>query len=157
LEAPELRFGWKKIDNGVDEGASDFEGPVFGVGWKIPLFNRLRADRLAAESAITAAVASEVWIARRARSDLASARVAYEELRKAAASAREDFEGLDKIARAATASFEAGETTLTDLLDTLDALLNARLSGLDLYSAALNAHRQLELASGRALTSGDLS
>ncbi len=153
LEAPELLLGWKSI-----EGAgTDFEGPVFAIGWRVPVFDRRRADRLAAESAVAAALAGEDWTARQARSELAAALAAYRELRQSALGARGDLADHDGVARAATASFEAGESTVTDLLDTLRALLDARLAALDLYAAALEAHRQLEVAAGRSLTSGDPS
>jgi outer membrane protein TolC len=157
LEAPELLLGWKSIENDFPGGGSDFEGPVFGIGWRVPVFDRRRADRLEAESALAAAAAGEEWTARRARSELAAALAAYRELRQSALAAQGEFGGLDGVARAAEASFEAGESTVTDLLDTLRALLDARLAALDLYVAALEAHRQLEVAAGRSLTSGDAS
>ncbi len=124
LEAPELLLGWKSVENDLPGGGGDFEGPVFAIGWSVPVFDRRRADRLEAESALAAQI---------------------------------ECGGLDGLARAAEASFEAGESTVTDLLDTLRALLDARLATLDLYAAALEAHRQLEVAAGRSLTSGDAS
>ncbi len=157
LEAPELLLGWKSIENDLPGGGGDFGGPVFGLGWRVPLFDRRRADRLEAESALAAAAAGEEWAARRARSELAAALAAYEEFRQSALAAQTELGGLDGVARAAEASFEAGESTVTDLLDTLRALLDARLAALDLYSSALEAHRQLEVAAGRSLTSGDAS
>ena len=157
LEAPELLLGWKSVENDLPGGGSDFEGPVFAIGWSVPVFDRRRADRLEAESALAAAAAGQEWIARRARSELAAALAAYRELRQSALAAQIELGGLDGLARAAEASFEAGESTVTDLLDTLRALLDARLAVLDLYAAALEAHRQLEVAAGRSLTSGDAS
>jgi outer membrane protein TolC len=157
LEAPELLLGWKSIENDLTAGGGDLDGPVFGIGWKVPVFGRRRADRLEAESALAAAEASEKWLARRARSELAAANAAYGELRESALAAQIELGELDGVARAAEASFEAGESTVTDLLDTLGALLDARLAALDLYASALGAHRQLEAAAGRSLTSGDPS
>lgn len=157
LEAPELLLGWKSIENDLPGGGGDFEGPVLAIGWRLPVFDRRRADRLEAESALAAAAADEEWVARRARSELAAALAAYRELRQSALAAQIELGGLDGVARAAEASFEAGESTVTDLLDTLRALLDARLAAIDLYAAALEAHRQLEVAAGRSLTSGDAS
>ncbi len=157
LEAPELLFGWKSIGNDLPGGGGDFEGPVFAIGWRVPVLDRRRADRLEAESALAAAAAGEEWAAQRARGELAAAFAAYRELRQSAFAARAELENLDGMAQAATASFEAGESSVTDLLDTLRALLDARLAGLDLYAAALEAHRQLEVAASRSLTSGDPS
>lgn len=157
LEAPELLLGWKSIENDIPGGGGGFEGPVFALGWKVPVFDRRQADRLEAESALAAAAAGSEWTVRRARSELAAALAAYRELRQSALAAQAELGGLDGVARAAEASFEAGESTVTDLLDTLRDLLEARLAALDLYSSALEAHRQLEGAAGRSLTSGDAS
>lgn len=153
LAAPELLLGWKSIE---DQGR-DFDGPVFALAWEIPVFDRRRADKAAAESAIAAAVAGEEWATRRARSELTAALAAYEELRASALSAKDDLGGLAEVAVAATAAFEQGEGTVTDLLGALQAVLGAHLATLDLYFAALEAHRQLEFAAGRSLTSGALS
>ncbi len=157
VEAPELLLGWKSVDDDLAAGASGFEGPVVAIGWQVPLFDRRRADRLAARSALEAATAGREWATRRARSELAAALAAYRELRRSALDARTGLEALDGVGQAATASFEAGESTVTDLLETLRALLGARLTALDLWAAALEAHRRLELAAGRPLTSGDPS
>lgn len=157
FEAPELLLGWQTVENDLPGGGSDFDGPVFAIGWRVPVFDRRRADRLAARSAVATATAGEEWTARQARSELTAALAAYQELRRSALAVQDGLTEHDEIARAAAASFEAGESTVTDLLDTLRALLEARLASLHLYAEALEAHRQLELASGRALTTGDLS
>jgi outer membrane protein TolC len=157
FEAPEFLLGWKTLDNDLAGGERDFDGPVFAIFWKVPVFDRRRADRRAAASALDAAVAGEEWATRRARSELAATLAAYDELRVSALDAWADLESLDGVGRAAEASFEAGESTVTDLLDSLRALLEARLAALDLYAAGLEAHRRLEVAAGRPLTTGDLS
>lgn len=151
--APELLLGWKSIE---DQGR-EFDGPVLALAWKIPVFDRNRADKMAAESAVAAAVAGEEWARLRAGRELAAALAVYEELRGSALAADGGLEGLGEVAQAATAAFEQGESTVTDLLATLQAILEARLASLDLYAAALEAHRQLEVAAGRPLTSGDRS
>ena len=153
LEAPEFLLGWKRIE----EQGSDLEGPVFAIGWKVPILDRRRADRLEAEATLAAAVAGEEWMQLQARRELAAAFAAYEELRGTALAIDSGLEGLDDLTRAATAAFEHGETNVTDLLDTLQSVLTARLSALDIYLAALDAHRRLEFAAGRGLTSGDRS
>ena len=55
---------------------------------------------------------------------------------------------------AATAAFRAGEASLTDLLDSLRAAMEARLREIDLRGQALAAHRELESALGAALVGG---
>ena len=57
---------------------------------------------------------------------------------------------------AATAAFRAGEASLTDLLDSLRAAMGARASELELRGQALEAHRELETALGRALVGGGI-
>ncbi len=151
--APEILVGWKS----VEATSTDLEGPVVAVSWTVPILDRRRADRMAAESAVAAAAAHQDWVTRRAAGDLAAAVAAYEGLRQAALSAGSSGANLDAVAIAATAAYEQGETTVTDLLDSLRAVVEARLRTLDLYSAALEAHRQLEVAAGRPLTSGDSS
>ena len=47
--------------------------------------------------------------------------------------------------------FEAGESDVTDLLETLRGVLGGQLAALHSYGAALRAHRELELAAGREL------
>lgn len=155
--APELLVGWKSIENDLPGGGGDFEGPVLGVGWQVPLFDRRRAERLEAEAALDAAAAGREWAERHALGELVAALAAYRELRRPALDARARLESLDAVEGAATASFEAGESSVTDLLETLGALLEARLAALDLYASALAAHRQLEVAAGRSLIPGDPS
>jgi cobalt-zinc-cadmium efflux system outer membrane protein len=153
LEAPELLLGWKEIE---DQGG-DFDGPVFAIDWKVPVFDRRRADRMAAESALEAAVATEEWTKRRAQSEFVAAVAGYVEFREAALAAQATLETAEGMGRAAAAAFELGESGVTDLLDTLQSILEARLAALGLYLSALEAHRQLEFAAGRPLTSGDAS
>ncbi len=56
---------------------------------------------------------------------------------------------------AAEASFSSGETTLTDLLDTLSSIRAAESTSLELHAAALAAHRELESAAGAPLELAD--
>jgi len=152
VTAPEVLLGWKRVEGAV----IDLEGPVFGLTWEIPVFNRNQADRMAAQSAVAATSAQYEWTVRWAKGELEAALAVYVELRQAALSAADGLEVLDNVARAATAAYEQGESSVTDLLDSLGAVLTARLTALDLHVTALEAHRQLELAAGRSLISGDL-
>ena len=47
--------------------------------------------------------------------------------------------------------FEAGESDVTDLLETLRGVLGGQRAALDAFGAALRAHRELEIAAGRPL------
>lgn len=151
--APEILLGWKE----VDIVGRDLDGPVVALNWTVPVFDRRQGDRLEAERALDVAMAQEEWTAARAKSDLEAALAAYSGLRGAALSAADGTEDLEGVSRAATAAFEQGESSVTDLLDTLRTVLDARLAWLETHAAALAAHRRLELAGGRALTSGDES
>ena len=151
--APELVLGWKQ----VEDPGGDLNGPVFAIGWKVPVFDRGRADRMAAQYALETAVADEEWRRRQARSEYTGALVVYAELRRSALEAQRELGGLENLTAAATTVFEQGETNVTDLLGTLRSILDTRLSALDLYRAALDAHCRLELAAGRPLTLGEPS
>ena len=153
IAAPELLLGWKTIDGSL----IDTDGPVFGLSWAVPVFDRRQSDRLGAEKSLEAAHARSEWLSQRVKSELVAAQASYKELRQSALATEDSLVGLGDVAGAATASYEHGESSVTDLLDTLRAVLDSRLAALDLYVAALEAHRELEVATGRTLTSGGVS
>ena len=64
---------------------------------------------------------------------------------------------VERVLASAAAMFEAGESDVTDLLETLRGVLGGQIAALDSYGAALRAHRELEVAAGRPLplTEGD--
>ena len=88
----------------------------------------------------------------RAKAERIAARASYLRLREAAIQARETAREGEQVVESAAASYRLGESRLTDLLETLRSVLAARLAAIDLYASALDAHRALELAEGRALT-----
>lgn len=148
--APELQAGWQRL---ADRGSS-MSGPVLGLAWTVPLFDRNRAGRTEAARREQIAEARLALASARAERELKAAQEAYA---VAAAAAEESARGTadaDRLITAAAASFRAGEATLTDLLDTLRAVREARLRSLDLLGAALEAHRELELWSTGPLPSG---
>ena len=77
---------------------------------------------------------------------LSGASQAYVALRVAALAARDGVDDVPAIVNAATASFIAGETDVTDLLDTLRSSTEVEVDVLSLYDEALAAHRRLVLA-----------
>lgn len=147
LQTPELALGWQRIE----EDIATREGPVAGVNWQIPLFERQQPERIEALARLSAAEARFELASNRAVAELFAARAAYRELRQAALQAIETAAGTDQVMESATATFRLGEGQLTDLLETLRSVLAARLAALNLYESALEAHRNLELAAGRAL------
>ena len=59
------------------------------------------------------------------------------------------------IVEAAEAAFRLGEATLTDYVETLRAVLEARLSALEVTGNALAAQRRLERLAGIPVTGAD--
>jgi cobalt-zinc-cadmium efflux system outer membrane protein len=146
VQFPELMFGWQTVDEfGV--GAS---GPVMGVAWPIPIFDRRQGDREAAQATVTAAQARLDLETHRVSARLEAAKEGYNRLRDAALSAADSLAISDEVMESAAARFELGESDVTELLETVRGVISARLAALDLYDAALAAHRELELLMGRS-------
>ena len=148
--APELQAGWQRL---ADRGSS-VSGPVLGLAWTVPVFDRNQGGRIEAARREQVAQARLALASTRAERELKAAQEAYA---VAAAAAEESARGTadaDRLIMAAAATFRAGEATLTDLLDTLRAVREARLRSLDLLGAALEAHRDLELWGAASLSSG---
>jgi outer membrane protein TolC len=148
LTAPAVFVGWQEIT----EDAVHFDGPVAGFEWTIPIFDRGQGRRGIAEARLAAAQARIAVANTRAQARLLGALEGYRTLRRAALSATSQVADAPMVVEGATAAFRLGEAGLTDLLDTLRAALGARLSELDLIDRALAAGRELEAASGQALT-----
>jgi outer membrane protein TolC len=148
LRFPELSFGWEQIR--AEEGSVD--GPVLGLSWQVPLFERQQPGKIHASAKLTAAKARLELLGPRVEAERIAARASYLRLREAAIQARETAREGEQVVESAAASYRLGESRLTDLLETLRSVLAARLAAIDLYASALEAHRALELAEGRALT-----
>lgn len=148
LSFPELSFGWERI-RGREEKV---DGPVFGASWDVPLFDRRQPGKIEAAARLTAARARLEIHRARAERERTAARAAYARLRESALRAFDTAREGDQVIESAAATFRLGESRLTDLLETLRSVLAARLAAIDLYAAALEAHRSLEIAEGRTLT-----
>jgi cobalt-zinc-cadmium efflux system outer membrane protein len=136
--APELRAGWQTLH----DGNQDSEGLVVGAAWSVPLFDRRQGERLAWEGKTRASRGRLEVEEMRARAVLSGAEASYRRLREAALSTEKALEGTDRIMEQAKARFRMGESDVTDLLDAMRSVLSSRMTGLE-------AHRELELASGR--------
>lgn len=147
---PELTVGWQRVES----RPSAQSGAVFGLAWSVPLLDRSQAARHEATRKRDVAEARLALREAQARAELAAARASYDALRQAAARAAEGTRGTARLVEGATAAFRAGETTVTELVDTLRAARDARLNEIDLYAAAWEAHRELEAATGRSLSNG---
>jgi cobalt-zinc-cadmium efflux system outer membrane protein len=123
-------------------GTTDPQGIALTVGLSIPLpisdrnqgaIARARAQEHAAELEHRA-TATEL------SADLARA-TAIEQARRAAAAqfATDAMQRLPRVRAMAEASYRAGQASIVELLDALDAITEARLRQLDLITAALSA------------------
>lgn len=147
---PTLHVGVQRLE----DGGLIHSGPVLGVEWSIPIFDRARGPRIEARrrAEITAARLEQARAL--AAADVEGGLQAYSVLLGAAREAAEVSADTDRVIAAATAAYRAGEASLTDLLDALRAASEARLRELDTRGHALAAHRDLEAALGRPLTDG---
>lgn len=150
LEFPEITVGRQH----VREPNFDSEGLVVGGSWPLPLFDRQRADRIAAESRLRVSKARLELETRRIAALLSGSTAAYARLREGALGTADSLRAVDRIVESAVARFQAGESSSTELIETMRSVLSARVTALELYADALAAHRKLELAEARPLTTG---
>jgi len=144
LRSPEISVGWQR----QEVGAESIDGPILGLSWSLPLFDRKQAARDASEARLEAARA-RLKITRRAVSaerDVAAR--SYSRLREALARAHEELAPRERMLDGAEAAFRLGEASLTDLLETHRSVIEAELAALDLHEAALGAARELERLAG---------
>jgi outer membrane protein, heavy metal efflux system len=142
---PELGLGWKRFD----DGAASASGPVLRLGWSLPWPDGRGTLRQEAAARLEAARGASTLAEGRAERRLAGAIDAFEALHGALE--RAPTSEHEPLLLASIAAYQAGEASLTDLLDTLRAVLAFRLAALETEAAALAAHRDLEAAAGRAL------
>jgi outer membrane protein TolC len=143
LEMPEVIGGWQR----QDAGAEVAEGPILGLAWAVPLFDRRRGERIAARARVEALEARFTLADREIAAARSSLLAAYAQLRAAAVDANEAAADSPGVVTAAMAAFRAGETALTDLLETLRSATAAEVAALELHAQALAAQRELERAS----------
>lgn len=145
---PELFAGWQTVEEpGFESG-----GWVFGLSWPIPVFDYGQGERQEAHAALAGARARLVLEETGLAAGRAAAEESYRVLRAAAAGAFASVSDADDVIASAMAMYRLGESSVTDLLDTIRTVVSAQEAALDLYDAALAAHRKLELAAGRPLT-----
>lgn len=139
---PELQAGWQRLEQrGIEQS-----GPVFGVSWSLPLFDRFQADRLEAVQRKKALEARLAVATARSSAELAAARSSLTGLAERAREQARAVADTEKLVEGAVASFRAGESTVTDLLETLRSVREAHLREIELYAEALEAQRALEAA-----------
>ena len=147
IDLPEIVAGWQHVDG----GPQSTDGPILGFSWQLPLADRNQPGRVMADARLEAATARYDAAQRRIDAERTGAVAAYERLVTATADARAANARNEQIVTATMAAFQAGETSLTDLLDTVRSVLTAESTALHLHGTALKAHRRLERVAGREL------
>lgn len=143
FEMPEVVAGWQR----QEEAGGRHDGPILGLTWPLPIFDRNRAERAAAQVRVDELEARLALLRRDLAGELEGRRTAYRRLRDAAAeAAAAAAEGAPAV-EAAAAAFRLGEADLTTFIDTLRSASAAELAALDLHAAALAAERELARAS----------
>lgn len=152
LAPPEVSLGWTELH----DATRSFDGPVFGVTWPVPIFDRNQGSREAAAAEVDHSRALADAARRRAREQAEAALASYSTLYTSVTAIRRSSDS-GEAAASVTAAFEAGEASLTDILDTLRTTVDVQLARLDSLAAALSAGRELEAALGRPILPGGSS
>jgi cobalt-zinc-cadmium efflux system outer membrane protein len=150
-EPPTLSLGWMDLS----DGGRSFAGPVFGVAWPLPVFDRNQGRRQVASAEVIRAQFDLVAAIRRAQQEANGALASYSELHELAL--RGPLAAEEGVVEAVFAAFEAGEATLTDVLDTWRATVDVQMARLETMARALSAERELEAALGRPISAGGKS
>lgn len=149
---PEVSVGWTELR----DATQTFDGPVFGVTWPLPVFDRNQGNRDAAAAQAEHARALLEAARRQALEHAKGALASYSELYGSIAM-NQSRSSSGAIVDSVLAAFEAGEADLTDVLDLLRTTVDVQLARLDSLAAALAAGRELEAALGRPLLPGGSS
>jgi len=152
LEPPEISVGWMQLR----DGAQSLDGPVLGVAWPVPVFNRNQGNRQAAKAEVVGVRLRLELETRLAEQRARAALAAYSDLYPIATPLGTGADIAD-IAFAVFAAFEAGEASLTDVLDSLRASVGVQMARLESLDLALAAERELEAAIGRPILGGGSS
>lgn len=140
VASPEVTLGWRRQD--LTPGAVD--GPIFGVAWSLPIFDRRQAARRSTGAGLEAARARLELAERESAAARVAASANFARLATALAEARQEVGATGRMLDGEEAAFRQGEAGLTDLLETHRSVAEAELAVLDLHEAALAAHRELE-------------
>ena len=149
--APTVQVGWQTIE----DRSGDDSGPIVAAGWALPVFDRDKAGRQEA-LARSGILGARLEVAKaRIGGELEGRLAAYRVLFDSAREAHESLPRTDAVIEAVSEAYLAGETGLTDLLETFRTATQARLQEVLARERAAEAHRDLEALLGRSLTEGD--
>ncbi len=148
VEPPKLGLGWLELK---DDGRS-FTGPVYGLSWPVPIFDRNQGRRQAASAEVDRMQAGLTAATRRAQQEVDAALASYSELYEL--EVRGTGDAVDGVVEAVFAAFDAGEASLTDVLDAWRATVDVQMARLATMARALSAERDVEAALGRPIGAG---
>ena len=124
-------------------------GSVVGVQATLPLFDRGRPEHAVALARASQAQAEMEAFRVVLRADVAAARSAAQERRRAAETYRAlALKNIGEVERIARVSYDAGERGILELLDAFRTSLSARVRQAALDAAARDAEIELEYLSG---------
>jgi outer membrane protein, heavy metal efflux system len=124
-------------------------GTVIGIQATLPLFDRGRPERAVAQARASQAQAELEAFRVVLRADIAAARAAAQEGRRAAEIYRESaVKNIGEVERIARVSYDAGERGILELLDAYRTSSSARVRQAALDAAARGAEIELEYVSG---------
>ena len=144
VASPEVTLGWRRQD--LSQGALD--GPILGLAWSVPLFDRRQAARRTSETGLEAARARLELAEREVSASRTAASNNFARLSAALAATRRELDLSGRMLDGAEAAFHQGEAGVTDLLEVHRSVTEAELAMLDLHEAALGVHRELERLAG---------
>lgn len=140
LRAPQVTVGWQRQETGLES----LDGPILGLRWSLPLFDRKQAEQVEAEARLAGADSRHEISQRQVRSQHSTLEARYQTLRDAVAAAEAPRRDARSVLDGIEAAFRHGEASLTDLLETVRSVAEIELAHLDLYGTALATHRALE-------------
>lgn len=144
VASPEIALGWQRQEDASDS----IDGPILGLFWSVPLFERNQAERAYSETGVAVARGRLEQVRRQVGSTRAAARTAFERLSAGLEGARASLAARERMLDGSEAAFRQGEQSLTDLLETQRSVTEGELAVLDLHEAALAAHRELARLAG---------
>jgi cobalt-zinc-cadmium efflux system outer membrane protein len=144
IPEPEV-VGGTKMSNAAGGGV----GSIVSVHVTVPLFDRGRPERAAAQARARQARAQADMLRQTIRAQIAAWRAAVVERRAIAERHRAAVSaGADQIERIAQVSYEAGERGILELLDAYRTASTARVRQAELDAAVREAEIELEFVSG---------
>jgi cobalt-zinc-cadmium efflux system outer membrane protein len=143
IPEPEVVAGTKSSNAGTGD-----IGSVFSVHIALPLFDRARPERLAADARLRQARAEVDVLRRGLRAEIEARREVVVQRREAAAGYRRASADVADIERIAQVSYDAGERGILELLDAHRTAVAARLRQAQLDADARAAEIELEYVSG---------